>query len=57
MLIDQVCQIPNYETIFGQHPDFEAKIDPPYCSDQYEAWALEISPRSQTPTTAAPEPF
>ena len=57
MLIDQVCQIPNSETTFGQHTDFEATIDPPYCSDQYEAWALEISPRGQNPTTAAQEPF
>jgi uncharacterized protein VirK/YbjX len=42
MLIDQVCQIPNSETLFGQYPDFESKIDPPYCSEQYEAMPLKI---------------
>jgi len=58
MLIDNVCQIPGCETVFGQHPDFEAKIDPPYCSDNYEPMGIENFARAvKTPTAAAQEPF
>ena len=58
MLIDHVCQIPGCETTFGQHPDFEAKIDPPYCSEQYEAMTIEKFARAvKTQTAAAQESF